>query len=288
MSLVSIGLIFKRRHAGARVAAEQLLELASAAGVRVRVAAPQHEILGGGEPVSEADLVRDIRFLVVIGGDGTLLYAAGLLDGGAPVPVLGVNMGRLGFLTPFSAEGLAAVFRDALDGRLHHEDRMRLAVRVERDGAAHPVGIATNDAVISQGGLARLIELEAWLDEEPITTYRADGLIVSTPTGSTAYNLAAGGPLLTPGLEALCLTPICPHALTNRTLVLPAKGEVSVRVLGGGTAPQLTLDGQVGFALRKGDEVRVDRAATPLRLFRAPDKDIFELMRTKLGWSGGA
>lgn len=264
------------------------MTLASQAGEEVLVSASGREDLGGGEPVSEADLVREIRFLVVIGGDGTLLYAAGLLDGGEPVPVLGVNMGRLGFLTPFSAEGLETAFAEALAGRLPCQERMRLTVRVQRGGEIHSVGNATNDAVISQGGLARLIELEAWLDDEPITTYRADGLIVSTPTGSTAYNLAAGGPLLTPGLEALCLTPICPHSLTNRTLVLPAEGEVSVRVLGGGTAPQLTLDGQVGFGLQKGDEVRVDRAATPLRLLQAPGKDIFELMRTKLRWSGGA
>jgi NAD+ kinase len=145
-----------------------------------------------------------------------------------------------------------------------------------------------NDAVISQGALARLLELEARQDGKLITTYRADGLIVSTPTGSTAYNLAAGGPLLMPGLAAICVTPICPHTLTNRSLVLPADCEITVLVVDSGDKPYLTIDGQQGYILNAGDVIRIGRADGALELFQAPDRDIFELMRSKLRWSGSA
>ncbi len=285
---MSIGLLYKRNHDAAREVARRVLATARRRGLKVWVSAEQVEHLGGGDSVADRELPRVSEILVVIGGDGTLLYAASLIQSPDPVPVLGINMGRLGFLTPFGAEELESALEAALDGALHTQDRMRLQVELRRDGADEVAGLATNDAVISQGALARLIELEARASGELITTYRADGLIVSTPTGSTAYNLAAGGPLLTPGLAALCLTPICPHTLTNRSLVLPADNLIEVEVEDSNANPNLTIDGQVGFILQAKDVVRIARSEQPLRLFQAPGKDIFELMRTKLLWSGSA
>lgn len=234
-------------------------------------------------PVSESELAAGVDLLVVLGGDGTLLHGANLVAERG-VPLLGINLGHLGFLTSCPPDRARATLEQALDGQLVEEHRMRLRVEVVRAGGESEVRYACNDAVISQGALARLLEFEARLDRKLITTYRADGLIVATPTGSTAYSLAAGGPILTPDLQAMVLTPICPHTLTNRPLVVPATSRI--RVQAGQIAENvvLTIDGQWGTKLAPEDAVEVQAAERPLRLYRRADTTYFDILREKLHW----
>ncbi len=283
----TIGLIYKRNNPAAAEAAGRVVDWLAERDAETLLTPGQQRAIGRGTPVDEPELGKRSEFVVTLGGDGTLLHAAGVLREHA-VPILGVNMGRLGFLTPFSEEELEPALAAALEDRLDVQQRMRLEVRLRRSGSEEVAGIATNDAVISQGAMARLLELEARQNGQLITNYRADGLIVSTPTGSTAYNLSAGGPLLTPGLAAICVTPICPHTLTNRSLVMPADCVITVQVVDTGDKPYLTIDGQQGYILNADDIVSIAQAGKALPLFQAPDVDIFELMRSKLSWSGSA
>ncbi len=265
----------------------------------------------GVDMVAETELPHDLRLLVVLGGDGTLLYGANLLRGAA-TPILGVNLGHLGFLTACSPGQAVEGLNAALSGQLVIEERQRLRCRVlrpvypplglphgSRDGLAGPhrnegneagkVEVivereAVNEIVLSQPQQARLFELEAFVDGEQITTYKADGLIVSTPTGSTAYNLAAGGPILTPQLKALVLTPICPHTLTARPLVAPLSSCIEVRQGRNAVKVMLTIDGQWNIHLGERDFVELTCAPAPLRIYRAKNRSFFDLLRTKLHW----
>ena len=236
----------------------------------------------GARVVHEDELVG-IDFLVVLGGDGTLLHGAELVaDRG--VPLLGINLGTLGFLTTCPPEQGLQVLERALAGQLAVERRMRLRVLFTQENGERIQRFACNDVVINQGALARLMEFESFLDGRPITTYRADGLIISTPTGSTAYNLAAGGPIVSPHVQAMILSPICPHTLTNRPLVVPAASRVQVRL---GTNAQnvlLTVDGQWGTPFTSGDQVEIHAANQPLLLYRPPEITYFDVLRTKLHW----
>ena len=221
--------------------------------------------------------------LAVLGGDGTFLYGASLVaDHG--VPIFGVNLGSLGFITPYARAETAAAIEDLVAGRLPVEERIRLAVTVRpvpgQAGAAPPTRSAVNDAVLTQRSIARLLDLEARLDGAEIATYKADGLIVSTPTGSTAYTLAAGGPVLTPDVQAMVLTPICPHTLTHRPLVFRPDARLEIRNASDGPVT-LTIDGQWGYELASGASIEVRRAAQPLRVFRSP-RGFFGILREKL------
>jgi len=236
----------------------------------------------GADVVSEANLGGAIDVAVALGGDGTMLRASDLVAD-ASVPVLGINLGRLGFLSPYQPDRAQPALRDALEGRLPIEHRMRLRVTYQRPDGETIVRHALNDAVVHQGTMARLIELEARFDGTLITEYRADGLIVCTPTGSTAYNLAAGGPVLTPGQEAMAITPICPHALTNRPLVVPPQHTIALRVIGTTPTAVLTVDGHWGHDLDPDDLILMTRAAKPFRVFGSP-KPYFDILRQKLHW----
>lgn len=238
--------------------------------------------LPGANSVAPERLAQEIDALVVLGGDGTFLYGASLVaDHG--VPIFGVNLGSLGFITPFARADAARAIEDACEGRLSIEDRMRLTVTVHGDSPdAGASRCAVNDAVLTQRSLARLLDLEAQLDGAQIATYKADGLIVATPTGSTAYTLAAGGPILTPNVEAMVLTPICPHTLTNRPLVFRPDARLEVKNVSGSPVT-LTIDGQWGYALEPGDWIDVRRAERPLRLYKSPTP-FFGILRQKLSW----
>lgn len=229
------------------------------------------------------ELAASVDLLVVLGGDGTLLGVAREI-GDAQVPILGVNVGTRGFLAEIApAEQFDAVAR-ALDGAMPIENRARLDVRVERDGTEIARFIALNEVVVGSAA-SRLLDLETSADGQPVTTYRADGLIVATPTGSTAYSLSAAGPILLPAVAAFVLNPICPHTLSQRPLVLPDSMQVEIRPLAhDGGAVRLTVDGQAGRELARGDRVTVRRSPHPLRLVVAPDHDRFQILRTKLGW----
>jgi NAD+ kinase len=238
-----------------------------------------------GPPVTlRPEIAQKIDLMIVLGGDGTLLAVARAI-GSWPVPILGVNLGTLGFLTEIAQNELFETLEEVLMGHFLVEPRMRLDVAVERAGELVGHYLALNDAVLARTALSRMVDLEAWADGAEVTTYYGDGLIVSTPTGSSAYSLSAGGPLVLPGVQAMVLTPICPHTLTQRPLVLPHTCNVDIRVHNtrGGDV-QLTVDGQVGCELREGDRVTVRRSEHPALMLAPPGRNRFEVMRTKLRW----
>ena len=235
----------------------------------------------GARRLAEEDLGDEVDLLLVLGGDGTLLHAAGLV-GEKNTAILGVNLGRLGFLTPFDLSEAKTALQAALKGRLPIEERMRLLVTIKnKTGVEHR--IALNDAVVCQGAVVQLIELVARLDGQRITNYKADGLIVCTPTGSTAYNLAAGGPILPPGQGAMAITPINPHTLTNRPLVVSARSVVEIELIDDTHKALLSVDGQWDRPLSAGDKVEIRKADTPLRLIQS-QKTYFEILQEKLKW----
>jgi NAD+ kinase len=231
---------------------------------------------------SSAEVAATSDVLVVLGGDGTLLAASHLVD--RPVPVLGVNFGSLGFLTEITMPELYPTLEGVLRGDYKFEERRMLRARVQQPDAADTTGDVLNDVVVTKAALSRIIELDVAVDGLFVSAFRADGLIVSSPTGSTAYNLAAGGPILHPTLDAVVLTPICPHMLTNRPLVVSDRSSIEVRLRAGRESDaHLTLDGQRGFPLRGGDVVTVTRSPRTIRLVKA-QRDYFEVLRTKLKW----
>jgi NAD+ kinase len=240
---------------------------------------------GWSEVSGSADgLTAKMDLAIVLGGDGTLLAVARAL-GKRSVPLLGVNLGTLGFLADTGSEDLYLALEQVLAGAFAVESRMRLEADVAREGESLGSYLALNDAVIVRNAVSRLIALETFADGMVVTTYHADGLIVATPTGSTAYSLSAGGPLLVPELEAILLTPISPHTLTQRPLVLPESSDLEIRVQDTrGGEVRLTVDGQVGCALEQGDWVSVRRSPHPVRMLVPPGRNRFEGMRTKLRW----
>jgi NAD+ kinase len=234
-------------------------------------------VASGREVVQQADA------LVVLGGDGTLLAASHVVQ--KPIPVLGVNFGSLGFLTEITLPELYPALEGVLAGTYRFEERRMLHAEVRRGSKPQSAGDVLNDVVITKAAFSRIIELDVAVDGAFVSSFRADGLIVSSPTGSTAYNLAAGGPILHPTLPAVVLTPICPHMLSNRPLVVSdgVTIEVSLRDARDGDV-QITLDGQQGFPLAPHDTVTVTRSAHAIRLVKAPGRDYFEVLRTKLKW----
>lgn len=239
----------------------------------------------GAEVVPEGELGASVDLAVALGGDGTMLRAARLVaDQGRAV--LGVNLGQLGFLAGFAPSEAKVGLAAALEGKLATTKRMRLAVTFKRAGAEPVVRHALNDAVLHQGAMARLVEIDAFVDDEFVASYRADGLIVATPTGSTAYNMAAGGPIVVPGghgLAAMMLTPICAHALTNRPLVIGANAIIRLQLGADVRGVLITVDAQWGHSFLAGDVVEMTAAKSPLVMY-AGDKSFFDVMRDKLHW----
>ena len=241
-------------------------------------------ISGGGTELPREELPGRVDLLIVLGGDGTLLAAARLLND-REVPILPVNLGGLGFLTSVTLDELFPLLEQVLAGKHRISERILLEARVMRGGEIAERQRALNDAVLNKAALARIIDFDLHIDGIYVCSYKADGLIISTPTGSTAYSLAAGGPILFPVLDAFVITPICPHTLTNRPLVIPDTAEVAVEFRASDEGVYLTLDGQVGFELERGDRIVVTKAHTKLRLIRPPQKTYFEILRSKLKWA---
>jgi len=282
--MMRVGFLLKRGKPEARELAASLAAQLTGGGATVAALPEDAAVIPGATAVAVADLGAAVDVLAVLGGDGTFLYGASLVaDHG--VPIFGVNLGSLGFITPYARSEAAAAVDDLVAGRLPVEERIRLAVTI-RSVVGQPTNIPTrsavNDAVLTQRSLARLLDLEARLDDAMIATYKADGLIVSTPTGSTAYTLAAGGPVLTPDVQAMVLTPICPHTLTHRPLVFRPDSRLEIRNASDGPVT-LTIDGQWGHELASGASIEVRRAAQPLRVYRSP-RGFFGILREKLSW----
>ncbi len=245
--------------------------------------------LASGEPhpgcivVSAREAAANADALVVLGGDGTLLAASRLLE--KPIPVLGVNFGSLGFLTEISPAELLPTLAGVLEGRYEHEERRLLRAVVRRRGHPEVTADVLNDVVLTKAGPSRIIEVDARIDGLFVSSFRADGIVVSSPTGSTAYCLAAGGPILYPTLPAFVVTPICPHTLTNRPLVVGDSSEVELKLRDARDVEvYAALDGQETFAFADGDSVRVTGGPRRLRLVKAPGRDYYQVLRSKLKW----
>ena len=283
-TIASVTIVAKRRAAEARMAARRCSRLLERRGVTVTFDPETARALGRrrnsrvlGGRATPPDLY------VVIGGDGTLLMVARSIAA-QPRPILGVNLGGLGFLTETGRDEMEEVLIEILEVRYALDRRIGLEVSIVRGGKTVMRQVTLNDAVINKGALARIIELGLSIDRDPVTTYKSDGLIISTPTGSTAYSLSAGGPIVHPNLKAFLITPICPHTLSMRPLVVPDDSLAELTLRTGDSEVYLTLDGQVGHPLKTKDRVRVRRSRQPILMIRSRRTSYFEVLRHKLHW----
>jgi NAD+ kinase len=239
----------------------------------------------GARRTTKPELGQNSDLIITFGGDGTLLSVA--RHAPSSVPIVGVNMGTLGFLTEIRVEEFRSVLEDVLAGRFRAEERVAFDVTVESNGVPQVYRVL-NDAVINKSALARIIEMRVSVGEEFVSTFRADGLIVSTPTGSTAYNLSAGGPIIYPTMNAVVLTPICPHMLSNRPIVLPDTLPIEIEVETPNQEVFVTLDGQEGVPLVEHQRVVVQKSLQPVLLVLSPSKNYFDVLRSKLKWGESA
>src|SRR2546423_2175793 len=253
------------------------------AGPRVERAAVEERAGCALEVLDYEQLAASVDLIVVLGGDGTMIAAARLLDN-RDVPVIGINYGNLGYLTEVRVEEMNAALDPALAGDYRLDPRMMLAAELTRGGEALLRNRVLNDVVISKSALARIIEIETRFDGQLVNCFRADGLIVSTPTGSTAYNLSAGGPIIYPSMNAIVITPICPHTLSNRPLLVPDDAEIELILKTGKEDVALTLDGQVGYAMELDDRVVIKKSRTTFNLVQPLNRNYFEVLRGKLRW----
>jgi NAD+ kinase len=265
---------------------ERLCSFARGRGLTVLLEEATAEFMD--QPCAEArpmaTIGGDIDLAIVVGGDGTMLHVArNMAEHG--IPLIGVNLGRLGFLTDIPNAGMEDELSRILDGDFKTESRILLEAEVRRAGKVPHAANALNDVVINKGALARLIEFETWVDGEFVNSTRADGIIIATPTGSTAYALSASGPILHPTLPALVIVPICPHTLSDRPIVVGSNSRIEIVMIA--TSQQsahVTFDGQTNFALHEGDRVHVQRAERPVTLIHPTRRNHYEVLRGKLGW----
>ena len=280
-----VGIITKPNEPRAVVVAAQIAEWAAHKEINLFVNDRVRDLPPGTFSATAREIADHCDLLVVLGGDGTMIATARLLRG-RDVPVLGINMGSLGYLTEFAVEDALPALEAVLHGDYDTLSRMMFEWRVLRDGDQISSGTALNDVVVNKSALARIIDIDFTVGPHYETTYRADGLIVSTSTGSTAYNLSAGGPIIYPGTEAISIAPICPHALTNRPLVLPSWAEIKLQINTREQEVMLTSDGQTGLPLNAGDTIEIKRSARTFTTICAGDRDYFQILRNKLKWSG--
>ncbi|HEX2932120.1 MAG TPA: NAD(+)/NADH kinase [Candidatus Binatia bacterium] len=240
-------------------------------------------VRNAAQSCSKKEMAAKADLIISLGGDGTLLNIAPLVER-PEVPILGVNLGGLGFITEVAVDELEAVLNKTLEGHYEVEKRMTLEIRVMRKKARQHKFRVLNDAVIAKGARSRIIDLETYVGDDYLCTYRADGLIISTPTGSTAYSLAAAGPILEPTLGAIVLAPICPHTLTNRPIVVPSNASIRVTLRSFGDTVILVPDGQQGIRLNNGDQVEARDYGMPVSLIKLPSRSYYEILREKLKW----
>ena len=280
----TIGIISRPRRSNLEVVVPPLLHWFAARGIRTlydtETAGALHDSSNG---VTREEVAEQSQLLLVLGGDGTLLAAARVA---APlgIPILPINMGSLGFLTSFTIDEMYPALEQVLAGRFSCSERVMLDVELHRDADVVERQAVVNEAVINKGALARMIDLQLTIDADFVCRYRADGLIVATPTGSTAYSLSAGGPIVHPGVESWIITPICPHTLSDRPVVVRDSSLIEVHISGDTESVFLTLDGQTGIPMQAADVVRMRRANERLRLIQPAQKSYFEILRSKLKW----
>ena len=235
------------------------------------------------DQINQEKLGGDVDLILVLGGDGTMIATARMI-GDQEVPVLGVNYGGLGYLAEFRIEELYSALESILAGNYRLDKRVMLAVELRRGDTSVTSNRVLNDVVINKSALARIIEIEAYLNHQFVNSFRADGLIISTPTGSTAYNLSAGGPVIFPSMNAVVITPICPFTLSNRPIVVPDNAEIELLLKTDNEDVALTLDGQVGFALEVEDRVSIRKSRTTFNLIQPSNRNYFDVLRDKLRW----
>ncbi len=286
MASQSVGIIYKHHHDPAKEEAERLSAWFRTRGIRVFSEEMDAKGPANGTFKESSAIPNDVNWVVVLGGDGTLLGAARRV-GRYGVPILGVNLGGLGFLTCIPLVRMYPVVETMIRDGLDVETRVMLEARVMRNAMEAIRFQVLNDVVLNKSTLARIIDLDVTINDDFLTTFRADGLIISTATGSTAYNLSAGGPIIYPTSESLVLTPICPFTLTNRPIIVPDKAVIEI-ALGKESEETviLTFDGQVGFDLLHEDVVTIRKSNEKIILFKSPDQSYFEILRTKLMWGG--
>lgn len=278
-----VGVVGHRGYTGLAAILQTLLDVAPSLGLELSFEAELCGLVDGVEPLGKPD---SVEALFTLGGDGTFLRGARFLDG-REVPILGINLGRLGFLTACSVDEFELGVRRFAAGDFESEPRMTLeACALDPDGSERCRWLSLNDVVLHKGGFARVVRFMVHVDDEPIGSYSADGLIISTPTGSTAYSLSAGGPVVVPTVESIVLTPISPHTLAMRPLVLPPWSEVSVRTDDAPGELLVTIDGQVGATFTGGETLVVRRASTQVHIVRFTGTTFFSRLRRKLGWGG--
>lgn len=284
-----IGIIAKQNKIEALTITGQLAEWFKSKGVEVCVelgverSLPHPGKEGALQPMEREEIPSHVEMIIVLGGDGTLLSVARLVSGHR-VPILGVNLGGLGFLTEITLEELFRVLEKVIQGEFVTDERTVFHASVIRKGEELAEFRVLNDAVINKGALARIIDIETSINGEYLTTFKADGLILSTPTGSTAYNLSAGGPIVHPSLPCIIITPICPHTLTNRPIMIPDHVVVKAILQTKQQEVFLTLDGQQGFVLEYGDTVEVKKSDEKILLVKSPYRHYFAVLREKLKW----
>jgi len=276
----TVGLVVKRDRPRAVRLARRMIAWLRRRGLHVLVDTDAQ--LAGAPSRSKADLAREADLVVVLGGDGTLLSIA--RRAGGRVPILGVNLGELGFLTEVVEDEAMPMLARVIAGRYELDRRMTLAARHLRGRRVRGGFRALNDVVITNGALARIVQFAVTVDGLPFTTYRADGMVVATPTGSTAYSLSVGGPIVEPTVQVLLLSPISPHTLSNRPVVLRPNAVVRIEIGPGEHDVLLTIDGQEGLPLAGGDVVEVRRGASSVCLVRSPARTYYDVLRSKLGW----
>ena len=284
-----VGVVVKPNHQEAWATARELFARLRTRGIKIVGASFEETRATETSDAGEIEIVAAERFrreadlIVVLGGDGTMISTARLV-GSHETPVLGINYGSLGYLTEFRIEELESALEAVLTGDYKLDKREMLDVELRREGRRMGGGRVLNDVVINKSVLARIIEIEVRLDDFFVNSFRADGLIISTPTGSTAYNLSAGGPIVYPSMNAVVLTPICPFTLTNRPIVVPDTAEINLRLTNESDGVVLTLDGQIGYQMQIGDSVLIRKSALTFNLVQPPNRNYFDVLRNKLKW----
>lgn len=289
----SVGVVVKPNHAQAFATACELAVWLKERGIST-VGEPlsqaekftgkiENEAVCGIQTDESQRIGETVDLLVVLGGDGTMIATARLV-GDRDIPILGINYGSLGYLTDFRIEEMFAALEAILAGKFELDRRVALRVEHTRDGQTISSNRVLNDVVINKAALARIIEIEATFDGQFVNSFRADGLIISTPTGSTAYNLSAGGPIIFPSMNAVVVTPICPFTLSNRPIVVPDNAEIELQLKTENEEVVLTLDGQVGFELKVGDVIKIRKSKTTFNLVQPPNRNYFDVLRDKLRW----
>lgn len=276
----TVGIVAKYQEPKAAQMVRWLVPWLKKRGKRVCV---ENGVARGAQSCSKKMMAAKADLIISLGGDGTLLNIAPLVER-PEVPILGVNMGGLGFITEVAVDEFEAVLSKTLSGDYEVEKRMTLEVRVHGKKSRPHKFRVLNDVVIAKGARSRIIDLETYVGDDYLCTYRADGLIISTPTGSTAYSLAAAGPILEPTLGAIVLAPICPHTLTNRPIVVPSNATIRVTLRSFGDTVILSPDGQPGVRLNNGDKVEARDYGLPVSLIKLPSRSYYEILREKLKW----